>query len=189
MKMKIYAARHGQTEWNLNDRICGRTDVELTETGRQQALLLAEKAYEKGDIDLIVCSPMKRARDTAQAVADRIGCNIMIDERLIEWDYGDYEGKHRTTEGFAENKTEFGVKMHGGGESVLQLAHRTYSVIDDVIKNYPDKNVLLVCHGGVCRIIETYFNDLTTHDYSNFFMGNCELREYIVPENAKISKN
>ena len=42
--MKIYAARHGQTEWNLNDRICGRTDVELTETGREQAALLAEKA-------------------------------------------------------------------------------------------------------------------------------------------------
>lgn len=178
--MKIYAARHGQTEWNLNDRICGRTDVELTETGREQAALLAEKAYEKDDIDLIVCSPMKRARATAKAVADRIGCEITIDERLIEWDYGDFEGKDRTTEGFAQNKIEFGVKMHGGGESVLQLAHRVYSVIDDVIAKYPDKNVLLVCHGGVCRIIETYFNDLSTYDYSHFFMGNCELREYFV---------
>lgn len=178
--MKIYATRHGQTEWNSLDKICGRTEVELTETGRAQAAELAEKAAAKGDIDIILCSPMKRAKDTAQAVADRIKKDIIIDERLIEWDYGSYEGQHRSAEGFPKSKTEFGVKMHGDGESLFQLCHRVYSVIDDVRKNYPDKNVLLVCHGGVCRVIETYFNDMTTEEFLNFFMGNCELREYII---------
>lgn len=178
--MKIYATRHGQTEWNSLDRICGRTEVELTETGRVQAAELAERAAEKGDIDIIICSPMKRARDTAQTVADRIKKDIIIDERLIEWDYGSYEGQHRSAEGFPKSKIEFGVKMHGDGESLFQLCYRVYSVIDDVRKNYPDKNVLLVCHGGVCRVIETYFRDMTTEEFLNFFMGNCELREYII---------
>lgn len=178
--MKIYATRHGQTEWNAIDRICGITDVDLTETGKAQARELAEKAAEKGDIDLIICSPLKRARETARAVSERIACEVIIDARLTEWNYGSYEGKHRSTEGFAEAKRQFGFKMKDGGESVLQLAHRVYSVIDDVIEKYPDKNVLLVCHGGVCRIIETYFHDMTTEEYSNFFMGNCELREYRV---------
>ena len=86
----------------------------------------------------------------------------------------------RTAEGFAENKSQFGVRMGGNGESVLQLAHRVYSALDDIIKNYSDKNVLIVCHGGVCRIIETYFHDLTTQSYNNWFMGNCQLIEYNV---------
>lgn len=176
--MKIYSARHGQTEWNSKDVICGITDINLTEKGKKQALELAEKAYAKGDIDVILCSPLKRARETAQAVADKIHKDIIIDERLTEWNYGFYEGKHRTAEGFADSKVAFGVKMGENGESLLQLAHRIYTILDEVREKYSDKNVLLVCHGGVCRVIETYFHNMTTEEFLNFFMGNCELREY-----------
>lgn len=176
--MKIYATRHGQTDWNKADKICGITDVELTDKGREQAKELAEKCAEKGDIDIIICSPLKRARDTAQAVADKIHKEIIIDEGLTEWNYGSYEGLHRSAEGFPNVKIQFGCKMNGGGESLLQLSHRVYSVIDKVREQYHDKNVLLVCHGGVCRVIETYFNDMTTEQFLHFFMGNCELREY-----------
>lgn len=176
--MKIYSTRHGETEWNANEKICGITDIELTEKGVSQAATLAEKAVLCGDIDLIICSPLKRAVKTAGIIADKLGCEIITEERLTEWNYGSYEGKTRYTKGFSEAKALFGVKMPDGGESVLQLAHRVYSVLDDVIRNYSDKNVLLVSHGGVCRIIETYFNDMTTVEYSNFFMGNCELRQY-----------
>ena len=176
--MKIYATRHGQTDWNKADKICGITDVELTDKGREQAKELAEKCAAKGDIDIIICSPLKRARDTAQAVADKIHKEIIIDEGLTEWNYGSYEGLHRSAESFPNAKIQFGCKMKGGGESLLQLSHRVYSVIDKVREQYPDKNVLLVCHGGVCRVIETYFNDMTTEQFLHFFMGNCELREY-----------
>ena len=165
---------------NLQDHISGVTDCELTERGLQQAEELSARCAEAGDIDLIICSPLKRARATAKAVAKRINAPIRIDPRLTEWDYGEYEGRHRTTEGFAQAKREFGVKMKGGGESLLQLAHRVYSCIDDIIKTYPDKTVLCVCHGGVCRVAETYFNDMTVEQFSHFFMGNCELRRYEV---------
>ena len=60
----------------------------------------------------------------------------------------------------------------------MQLMHRVYSALDDVKLRYKGKNVLLVSHGGVCRVIETYFNNMTTEQYSNWFMGNCQLIEY-----------
>ncbi len=178
--MKIYSTRHGQTDYNLKDLIQGITDNELNQTGILQAYELAEKVSEKSDIDIIISSPMKRAYHTASIISEKNNLDIITDERLREWDYGRYEGMERTAEGFAENKSQFGVRMGGNGESVLQLAHRVYSALDDIIKNYSDKNVLIVCHGGVCRIIETYFHDLTTQSYNNWFMGNCQLIEYNV---------
>lgn len=176
--MKIYSTRHGQTDYNFNNIIQGTTDIELNQTGIAQAHQLAEKVKAIGDIDIIIASPMKRAYKTASITAKVNNLEIVTDERLREWNYGQYEGKHRTSEGFAENKSEFGVKMGKDGESVLQLAHRVYSALDDIIKNYSDKNVLIVSHGGVCRIIETYFHDLTTEQYNNWFMENCQIIEY-----------
>ena len=178
--MKIYSTRHGQTSYNKQEIVLGTTDIELDETGEKQALALAEKISEMNCIDIIIASPMKRAQRTARAVAERCGLEIVTDERLREWDYGYYEGKSRFTEGFAENKTEFGVRMGKNGESLMQLAHRVYSVLDDIIKNYSDKNVLIVSHGGVCRVIETYFNDMTTEQFANWFMDNCGLIEYSI---------
>ena len=121
---------------------------------------------------------MLRAQTTARAVAERCGLYIVTDERFREWDYGSYEGKSRFTEGFAENKVNFGVRMGKSGESLLQLTHRVYSALDDIIADYSGKTVLLVTHGGVCRVIETYFNDMTNEQFSNWFMDNCGLLEY-----------
>ena len=176
--MKIYSTRHGQTDYNKNERILGTTDIELNETGIAQAQELAEKIKELGCVDLIIASPMKRAIRTAKIVSEHTGISIVTDERLREWDYGEYEGKARFTGGFTENKAEFGVKMGKTGESLLQLAHRVYSVLDDIREKYSDRTVLIVSHGGICRVIETYFNDLTTEEYSGWFMGNCQLIEY-----------
>ncbi|MBP3380764.1 MAG: histidine phosphatase family protein [Ruminococcus sp.] len=175
--MKIYSTRHGQTDHNRNEMILGTTDVPLNETGLEQAAGLAEAVEKLGDVDIIIASPMLRAMTTANAVAQRCGLEIVTDIRLREWDYGTYEGKSRFTEGFAENKKQFGVKMPGG-ESLLQLAHRVYSALDDIIEKYSGKNVLLVSHGGICRVIETYFHDMSTEKYIGWFMGNCEIIEY-----------
>ena len=178
--MKIYSTRHGQTSYNKQEIIMGTTDIDLDETGEKQALELADRIAGMNCIDIIIASPMKRAQRTARAVAERCGLEIVTEERLREWDYGYYEGKSRFTEGFAENKTEFGVRMGKSGESLMQLAHRVYSALDDIIKNYSGKNVLIVSHGGVCRVIETYFNDMTTEQFSNWFMDNCGLIEYSI---------
>ncbi len=178
--MKIYSTRHGQTAYNKQEIILGTTDIDLDETGEKQAQELAEKINELGNIDLMIVSPMKRAMRTARAVSDKCGISMIVDERLREWDYGEYEGKSRFTEGFAENKINFGVRMGKSGESLLQLSHRVYAALDDIISRYRDKNVLIVSHGGICRVIETYFNDMTTDEFANWFMDNCGLIEYNV---------
>jgi broad specificity phosphatase PhoE len=101
----------------------------------------------------------------------------MIDNRLIEQNYGIYEGVDRSNIGFQNNKKLFAFK-YPGGESMMQVAYRVYGLLESIKEQYPDKNVLLVCHGGVCRIINTYFEDITNEEFYHWSMENTQLREY-----------
>ena len=104
--MKIYVARHGETEWNKLNKICGLTDIELTDEGRKQAQILAERLKDT-DISVIIASPLKRAVETAGYVSEVLGIPIITDERLTEQNYGIYEGTDRRGEGFLNNKRNF----------------------------------------------------------------------------------
>ena len=88
--MKLYVARHGQTVWNAQNKVCGITDVELTEKGIEQAEELASILPE--DIDIIVTSPLRRAVETSKILAGKNNIPICIEELLIEQNYGIYEG-------------------------------------------------------------------------------------------------
>ncbi len=179
--MKLYVARHGETEWNSLDKICGRTDLNLTEKGICQAHDLGKRMREENKIpDVIIVSPMKRAQQTARAVLEELpkkDIEFFTDERLIEMDYGIYEGMPRLTEGFLENKGNFAVK-YPNGESQLMAAARVYPLIDEIKAKYKDKTVMLVCHGGICRIIHTYFNNLPNSEFLKWSATNCCLSEY-----------
>lgn len=174
--MKIYLARHGQTQWNVENKISGTTDVPLTEIGREQARQLAEKAKDY-PIDVIIASPLNRAKDTAQYVADVKGLKVHIDERLKEQNFGIMEGTDRKSEEFIKHKKELAVRFPQG-ESSVQVMHRVYSLIDEIRVKYADKNVLLVCHGGICRAARTYFMDLTAQEYSDYSPENASITEY-----------
>lgn len=176
--LKIYSTRHGQTDFNKAELILGTTDIELNEKGLQQAGELADKISEMNCIDIIISSPMKRSFRTASIVSEKTGIPVVTDERLREWNYGGFEGKSCFTEGFAENKINYGVRMGQTGESLLQLSHRVFSALDEIICKYDGKNVLIVSHGGVCRVIEMYFHDMTTEEYSDWFMDNCGIIVY-----------
>ena len=176
--MKLYVTRHGTTEWNALDKISGVTDIPLSDDGWNQAESLAQQCADCGDIGRIIASPMLRAQQTAQKVSEKLGIPIHTDDRLKEWNYGSFEGQDRKIAGFAEAKASWGCKMPDGGESVFQIVQRAYNVIDDVKRLYPDENVLLVSHGGICRVIDSYFYDMTTEQFMNFFIGNCELKVY-----------
>ncbi|MBQ7902579.1 MAG: histidine phosphatase family protein [Oscillospiraceae bacterium] len=174
--MKLYVARHGQTQMNADNQVCGRTDIPLTALGLQQAQQLADNARGK-EIDIIIVSPMIRARQTAQAVADRYNLPVIIDDRLIEQNFGIYEGVDRKDPRFLAGKRQLAAR-HPGGESMFQVAQRVYNLLDEVKEKYPDKNVLLVCHGGMCRIIRTYFEDLDTETFAGYSPDNASLAEY-----------
>ena len=170
--MRIYAARHGQTEWNALNKVCGRTDSMLTDRGREQARELAASLADK-KVDLILVSPLTRARETAAAVAAVTGAEMITDNRLIEQDYGIYEGVDRKDPGFLGNKKQFAVR-YPGGESMMDVAARVYGLLDEIKVKYADKTVLLVCHGGVCRVLRTYFEPLTNEEFFAYSAANCE---------------
>ena len=174
--MKLYVARHGQTDWNSRNLVCGSTNLPLTEKGIEQAEALGERVKSLG-IDVIIASPMIRAQQTAKAVSDATGLPIITDERLREHDYGAFEGVDRGKDEYWAQKYQFAAKFPEG-ESVLQLAQRVYNVIDDVKRTYPDKTVLLVCHGGVSRMIKTYFEDMTNEEFFHYSPENAFLAEY-----------
>lgn len=174
--MRLFAARHGQTQWNVDNKICGVTDVPLTEEGWAQARALAEKTVDL-ELDLVICSTMLRAKQTASAVAEKLNIPVIEDPRLVEQNYGIYEGMDRKTPGFLENKRHFAVR-YPGGESMMDVAHRIYGLLEDVKRDYAGKNVLLVCHGGVLRLVRSYFEPMTNEEYFHYSPGNADIREY-----------
>ena len=92
--MKFYVVRHGQTDWNAKGRIQGKTDIELNEIGIEQAKKLKELIKDY-NIDLIISSPLKRARKTAEVINEAVKCNIIFEESLKERGYGIFEGMIR----------------------------------------------------------------------------------------------
>lgn len=174
--MKLYTTRHGQSEWNVLHKICGRADAKLTEEGRAQALELAKNAEGLG-IEIIISSPLARAKETAEIVGKIIGARVETDKRLIEQDYGDFEGSDWRSEDFIECKKHF-AKRCPNGESTLQLAHRIYGFLEDIGEKYRGKTLLIVAHYGVLRVIDTYFEDLTNEEFYGYKHPNCTVKGY-----------
>ena len=174
--MKLYVTRHGETPMNAAHRDCGRTDLGLTEKGEQQAVE-AGKSLAGCGIRRIIASPMRRAQHTAALIAREIGVEkIETEPRLIEQDYGIYENTDWDGEAFNRNKRQFAVR-YPGGESMLDLAGRLYPMLDE-LKAQGGEPTLLVCHGGICRMIRTYFLDVPNEDYAAFKMANCGVLEF-----------
>lgn len=172
----LYVARHGQTVWNIENKVCGITDVELTEKGKEQAKALASEVG-CNDLNLIISSPLKRAVETSKIVSEICNIPFVIDERLIEQNYGIYEGIDRKNEEFLNNKRCFAFK-YPNGESMMQVAYRVYGLMDELKCKYRDKNVLIISHGGVCRIINTYFKDMTNDEFFNYTLENAKIEKY-----------
>lgn len=174
--MKLFVARHGQTTWNVQNKVCGITDVELTEKGIEQAKKLAD-IVKKHHIDTIISSPLKRAIKTSQIVADKNNITLQIEESLIEQNYGIYEGVDRKNKNFLDNKRNFAYR-YPNGESMMQVAYRIYGLIDKIKEQYQGKNILIISHGGICRIIRTYFIDMSNDEFFNYTLGNGKIEEY-----------
>ena len=177
---KIYFTRHGQTFWNVENKICGATDIGLTEKGHEQAVELGEMIKKKivaGEIhiDEILASPLSRAFDTAKHIADITGLPLRADQRLKEQNFGKYEGTARDGQVFKMDNRNF-VCSYEGGESMLRLAQRIYNLLDELAED--DKIYLLVAHNGIVRVVNSYFNDMTNEEYGDFGIKNCELKEY-----------
>ena len=173
----IYFTRHGETVWNVENKICGMTDSPLTARGQQQARQLGELVRDSGlHIDEILYSPLSRAADTAKAIAAATGLPARCEPRLREQCFGKYEGTPRDGAEFRISKTHF-ADRYDGGESMMQLAQRIYNLLDE-LRQDENKTYLLVAHNGIARVVESYFHDMTNEEYSTAGIKNCELGEY-----------
>ena len=151
---KLYFTRHGQTVWNVENKICGETDIELTEKGHEQAKEVGELiAQRKLPIDEILYSPLIRAKETARHISEITGIPMREEIRLKEQCFGKYEGTARNGEEFKKDKANF-INSYDGGETMLKLAHRIYSLLDELKED--EKTYLIVAHNGISRVINSY---------------------------------
>lgn len=172
--MKIYIMRHGETAWNAANRILGSTDMPLNEKGREQARQAAE---ELKDIrfDVIYTSCLSRSMETGLAVgALQDGCPVIHMPCLNEHDFGDFEGQDRCSEVYQNEKRKC-FKRYPGGESFLDVAARVYPFIKGILNDpqMQDKTILITSHGGICRVITSFFRDMENEEFVAFAMKNC----------------
>lgn len=169
----FYFIRHGQTVWNVANKICGATDIELTEKGHQQAIETGQGIHA----DEILYSPLMRAADTAKHISEITGIPARVEPRLIEQNFGKYESTPRNGEEFRKAKQQF-VTRYEGGESMLHLAQRIYNLLDEIRKESDHKTYILVAHNGISRVIQSYFYEMTNEEYATFGVKNCEVRRF-----------
>jgi len=156
---EIWLVRHGETEWSTAGRHTGRTDVPLTEAGREQARAL--RAILGGRrFALVLTSPLSRARETCELAGYGDVCEPF--DALREWDYGDYEG--RTTASIREERPGWTVWSGGvpGGETVDQVGARAATVLGRIENTGGD--VALFSHAHLLRILAAVWLGLPPTD-------------------------
>lgn len=172
----IYFVRHGETVWNKENKICGATDSPLTELGHRQAVETGEKIRELGiKADIILYSPLSRAKDTAVHISEICGIPLREEKRLFEQNFGKYESTPRNGKEFIEAKKQF-LNRYDGGESMFQMAQRIYNLLDELKEE--GGSYILVAHNGIARVVNSYFHEMTNDEYAAFGIRNCEIREY-----------
>ena len=174
----LYFVRHGQTIWNVENKICGATDIALTQLGHEQAIETGKKILEeKIHADEILYSPLMRAADTAKHISGITGIPAREELRLKEQNFGIWESTPRGGEDFKKAKQSFACSYEGG-ESMLRLAQRIYNLLDEIKDKSDEKTYILVAHNGIARVVQSYFYDMTNEEYAAFGVKNCAVVRY-----------
>jgi probable phosphoglycerate mutase len=167
---KVYLIRHGETEWSLNGKHTGVTDVSLTEHGREIAKLL-RPVLARENFAAILTSPLERARRTCDLAG--FAGRAEIDRNLMEWNYGEYEGL--TTEHIREKVPGWMLFRDGcpGGESPAEIGARVDLVIERV--RMVEGHAALFAHGHVLRVFAARWLGLPPGAGSHFLLNTATL--------------
>lgn len=152
--MELWLVRHAETEWSLAKRHTGRTDIPLTDAGREHAVRLAP-LLAAHDFAAVLCSPLQRARETAELAG--LGARTALRPALVEYDYGGYEGL--TTEEIRERRPDWFLWRDGvpDGESPDDVGARADAVISEARAVGGD--VVCFAHGHVLRVLTARWLD------------------------------
>ena len=204
--MDIYFLRHGETDWNKEGRVQGHTDIMLNLNGRKQigqsAEVLADLPF---DFELIIASPLWRARESAEIVAARLESakeNIVEEPLLIERNFGEAEGMKVTelVEKYSVVLSRFPLYQYPGSESLEEILERGRSVFEKIVDSYGNKsNILVVAHGAILSAIITaitngkvaYFGEKSHFDPASLYLikyqnGEIGLARYCANESAVV---
>ena len=177
--MKLYLARHGQTDWNLEHKAQGQVDIPLNDTGIEQAEELKDK-LKSYDFDICYCSPLKRAIQTAEIAVDG-RTQIILDDNLKERSFGDLEGTDPKTWNIDDYDRRLNTD-EGGIEPINSVLSRSKRVLERIKnENTSDAKILIVGHGTLLKTLHfniVGYDDDT--DFWSFHLENGEIAEYDV---------
>jgi broad specificity phosphatase PhoE len=154
----IYLIRHGQTAWNKEEIFRGRTDVPLDETGLKQAELAAEY-FKEMEIHAIYSSPLARAWQTAERIAQSHSLKVQPLEGIIDLSFGNWEGhphgeiKNMDSERYRQWMEEPHRVRLPGGESLDEVRIRSMAALEEVIQKHPGKTLVLVSHRVINKVL------------------------------------
>ena len=183
----IYIIRHGQTEKNRANVLQGRSDIPLNDSGRQQAEEVKDRFIKAGiHFDLVYTSPLIRAVQTAEIIAG--GISQFTDNRLIEMDYGPYEGMD-LADPAPEVLEFFRDFVHNpapkGMEPLQAIVVRLGSFLEEIREEAAEKNILISTHAIAMKGALEYLTPDSGGSYWSKFIGNCAVYiSEITPEGA-----
>lgn len=182
MSSRLLLVRHGQTAANIDKVWHGYTNTPLTEKGREQTVLLGKgfKQYAES-VDAIYASPLQRAHNTALQIASAYGVTVSLDERLKEFNAGDWEGKS-----FAEmqSKHDFFNRLlsdpfHAppNGESRHIVTQRFVAAADEIMNKHPNQTIVMVAHGVAISLAIAHWLHGDTSRLMEYRMDNTAVSE------------
>jgi broad specificity phosphatase PhoE len=173
----LIVVRHGETNYNLEGRYCGSTDIDLNEKGYEQAKILAQK-LKNMSIGIIISSTMKRAKETARVIGSELQIPIIEMDELVERCIGVYEGLTREE---AKNKYPLMWERNApeGAEALELVEERVHQALKAIRNKYlENQNILIITHGYVTKVIYKYFSNSSKEDFQKYALKNCEYEEY-----------
>lgn len=176
----LYIMRHGKTEWNAMHKLQGRMDIPLNEEGREMAEKAREE-YKNLNIDICYCSPLVRAKETAEIVLRGRNIPILPDDRLVEISFGKYEGMDFKNPDCAINvmyqsPAEY-TESIGGAETFQELFARTGEFLKEIVEPrlQEGKDILIVGHGAMNASIVCQINNLPIERFWSAGLAQCKI--------------
>lgn len=187
-KTTIYLLRHGESEWNILNRVQGQENTSLTERGIEQAKKAAERLVDE-DIDVIYSSDLKRAYDTAKTVGDKLNLEVNKLSSIREINFGIWQGLDLETikELYRDDYILWRTEPHNlkikNGETLETVKERSVKDVKKLVEENKGKNILFVSHGTALKTLILGLLDMDISSYCKFTIGNTgitiiEFREF-----------
>lgn len=192
--LTVYLLRHGETLWNADgNRYCGATDIGLTDRGIQQAHLVVN-ALKGVSFDAIYSSPLQRALRTAQIASGKLNEAIVIDRRLTEANFGEWEGK--TKEEFIAEKPKLWAnwchdpgqtRAGGDGETAMEVISRVDDFFRETQRKHPSGTILVVAHNAVNRFYMAWKLGMPLNNYRKLVQENASATVFTLDADGEFS--